>query len=101
MHPKGADAEYRKTMKALKDTVGLQRIKAFHINDSRRELGSRVDRHDHIGQGHMGIEPFRHLLNDRRFRKVPMYLETPKGDNDGVEWDVTNLATLRALIVGT
>ncbi|REK40485.1 MAG: deoxyribonuclease IV, partial [Planctomycetota bacterium] len=49
-------------------------------------------------QGHLGIEPFRHLLNDRRFRKTPMYLETPKGDRNGTPWDVVNLRKLRRLI---
>ncbi|HUT13895.1 MAG TPA: deoxyribonuclease IV [Thermoguttaceae bacterium] len=90
---------YRATMRAFGATVGVKRIKAFHLNDSRRELGSRVDRHAHIGRGRMGLEPFRHLLCDRRFRKVPMYLETPKGEEHGVDWDAINLATLRGLIV--
>lgn len=89
---------YRKTMKELDDTVGLDRIKAFHLNDSKSEPGSRVDRHEQIGQGKMGVEPFRFLLNDRRFRRVPMYLETPKGKQKGVELDVVNLRTLRGLI---
>ena len=90
--------EYRATMKAFDQIVGLDRIKAFHLNDSKRELGSRVDRHERIGAGCLGLEPFRHLLNDRRFRQVPMYLETPKGKEDGVELDMINLATLRGLV---
>jgi len=96
-YPMGTEKEYRATMKAFNTTVGLKQIKAFHLNDSRRELGSRVDRHAHIGRGEMGLEPFRRLLADRRFRKVPMYLETPKGTQDGVDLDVTNLGTLRRL----
>ncbi|MEE8452292.1 MAG: deoxyribonuclease IV, partial [Thermoguttaceae bacterium] len=89
---------YNATMRELGATVGLKQIKVFHLNDSRRELGSRVDRHAPIGCGEMGLEPFRFLLNDRRFRKVPMVLETPKGQEDGIDCDVINLRTLRGLI---
>ena len=96
-YPMGTEKEHRATMRAFNTTVGLEQIKAFHLNDSRRGLGSRVDRHAHIGRGEMGLEPFRRLLADRRFRKVPMYLETPKGKQDGVDLDVINLATLRRL----
>ena len=98
-YPMGTEKEYKATMKAFNATVGVKQIKAFHMNDSKRELGSRVDRHEHIGQGELGIEPFRHLMNDRRFRKVPMYLETPKGDRNGTLWDVINLRKLRKLVV--
>lgn len=97
-YPLGTEREYRRTMRQLDQIVGLERVKAFHLNDSKRELGSRVDRHEHIGEGHLGLEPFRLLLRDRRFRKVPMYLETPKGQRDGQELDMLNLATLRGLI---
>jgi deoxyribonuclease IV len=78
--------------------LGLDRLVALHLNDSKRELGSRVDRHEHIGRGQMGLAAFRHIVNDKRLRKVPMYLETPKGDNEGEPWDVTNLRTLRELV---
>ncbi len=78
--------------------VGVDRIKAFHLNDSRRELGSRIDRHEHIGRGRMGLEPFRLLLADPRFRETPMYLETPKGEENGEEMDVINLRVLRGCI---
>jgi deoxyribonuclease IV len=88
---------YRSTMRAFDGLVGLERIKAFHLNDSRRELGSRIDRHEHIGRGRIGLDAFRHLLCDGRFRRVPMYLETPKGQENGVDWDVLNLRTLREL----
>jgi len=95
----GTDKEFKATMRQFNATVGVKMIKAFHLNDSKRELGSRVDRHQHIGHGHLGLEPFRHLLNDRRFRKTPMYLETAKGENDdGEDWDVVNLRVLRSLI---
>jgi deoxyribonuclease-4 len=66
------------------------------VNDSKKGLNSRVDRHEHIGAGAMGLEPFRLLMNDPRFAKVPKFLETPKGDND--EMDVVNLKILRGLV---
>jgi deoxyribonuclease IV len=94
----GSESEYRATMKELDKTVGLKRVKAFHLNDSKAGPGSRVDRHAHIGRGQIGIDAFRWLLNDRRFRRTPMYLETAKEQEDGVEMDVVNLATLRGLV---
>jgi len=97
-YPIGTEKTYKATMKALQKSVGIANVKAFHLNDSKRELGSRVDRHAHIGEGHLGLAPFRLLLNDGRFRRVPMYLETPKGQVDGVELDSINLARLRELI---
>jgi deoxyribonuclease-4 len=78
------------------ERLGLDRLQAIHLNDSKRELGSRVDRHEHIGQGLLGLEPFRFLLNDPRFRGIPMTLETDKGP-DLVE-DKENLAVLRSLV---
>jgi deoxyribonuclease-4 len=87
--------EYEATMAAFDRLLGLERIQAFHLNDSRRELGSRVDRHEHLGLGRMGLEAFRLLLADSRFNHVPMYLETPKGEKDGVDWDVINLRVLK------
>ncbi|MEQ8848678.1 deoxyribonuclease IV [Botrimarina sp.] len=90
--------DYLATMRRLDRTVGCDRVKAFHLNDSLKPLGSRVDRHAAIGRGEMGLEPFRHLLNDRRFRSTPMYLETPKGEEDGVDLDVVNLRALRELV---
>jgi len=92
------EKHYRTTMAKLNKTVGLKKVKAFHLNDSKRELGSRRDRHDHIGRGKMGLAPFRFLLNDARFARIPMYLETGKGQEDGVELDVINLKRLRRLI---
>jgi deoxyribonuclease-4 len=77
--------------------LGLDRLKAIHLTDSKRELGSRVDRHEHIGRGQIGPAAFRHVLTDKRLRGVPMYLETPKGDHEGEPWDVINLRTLREL----
>ncbi|HEY1599725.1 MAG TPA: deoxyribonuclease IV [Pirellulales bacterium] len=97
-YPLGTKTEYQATMSALDKHVGLKRVKAFHLNDSKKELGSRVDRHAHIGEGFLGIEPFRLLLNDSRFRRIPMYLETPKGLVNGEELDAINLTRLRGLI---
>jgi deoxyribonuclease-4 len=91
-------AEYDETIGALDESVGLARLRAWHLNDSCRECGSRVDRHAGIGRGHMGFEPFRHLVNDLRFRRLPMILETPKGVEEGEELDVRNLRTLRGLV---
>lgn len=92
------EKNYKATMRNLNQTVGVQQVKAFHLNDSLKPFGSRKDRHAAIGKGEMGLEPFRFLLNDRRFRNVPMYLETPKEDDRGRNMDVVNLRTLRKLI---
>ena len=97
-YPMGTGKEYSSTMLQLARAVGIEQVKAFHLNDSKRELGSRVDRHEHIGRGKLGLEPFRFLLNDSRFRRVPMYLETPKGRERGEDLDVINLRTLRGLV---
>lgn len=97
-YPMGTEDEYESTVKALKKHVGLKKIKAFHLNDSVKPLGSRVDRHAHIGRGELGMKPFRFLLNDSRFAKVPMYLETAKGEEDGVDLDVINLKRLRRMV---
>jgi deoxyribonuclease-4 len=96
-YPLSTLRQYRATMRRFNRAVGVARIKAIHLNDSKRPLGSRVDRHEHIGKGRLGLSPFRHLLSDRRFRNTPMYLETPKGCRRGVDWDVINLRALRAL----
>jgi deoxyribonuclease-4 len=97
-YPITSAKEYAATIAEFDSVVGLERIKAFHLNDSVRELGSRVDRHAKIGAGKLGLEPFRHLLNDKRFKSVPMYLETPKGEEDDEQLDTINLRTLRSLI---
>lgn len=90
---------YEHTMRHLDDVIGLKHVKCIHLNDSQRELGSRVDRHAHIGRGHIGLAGFRLLLNDPQFRHLPMILETPKGD-DPAAADRRNLAILRKLIKG-
>lgn len=88
---------YERTIRHLDDVIGLAQVKCIHLNDSQREFGSRVDRHAHIGQGHIGVEGFRLLVNDPRFRHLPMILETPKGE-DSVASDRRNLALLRTLV---
>lgn len=94
------EKEYQATMRAFDKAVGLRRLLAFHVNDSLRPQGSRVDRHAHIGRGEMGLEPFHLLVNDRRFRHHPMILETPKEDGEESDMDAVNLATLRGLASG-
>lgn len=95
------EVEYKATMRAFQRIIGLQRLRMFHVNDSRKPQGSRVDRHAHIGRGEMGLEPFRLLVNDRRFRNRPMILETPKEDGEKDDMDAVNLATLRGLAADT
>jgi deoxyribonuclease-4 len=87
---------FDETWDAFDRVLGLERLRAVHLNDSKRELGSRVDRHEHIGQGLLGLEPFRFLLNDVRFRGLPMTLETEKGPD--LAEDKENLRVLRSLI---
>jgi deoxyribonuclease IV len=87
---------YAATFEEFDRVIGVERIKALHVNDSQKDLGSRVDRHTHIGEGCVGIEGFRALVNDPRFADVPMILETPKGDD--LAEDIANLAKLRELI---
>jgi deoxyribonuclease-4 len=97
-YPISTEKDYKATMRALDKSVGVKQVRAFHLNDSVKPLGSRVDRHAHIGRGMIGKEAFRLLLNDRRFRKVPMYLETPKGEEKGKNLDAINLRTLRRMV---
>ncbi len=89
-------AAYHATMEEFDRVVGIERIHFFHLNDSKKGLGSRVDRHEHIGQGEIGLEAFRNLLNDPRFAAHPMTLETPKGKD--LQEDRDNLAVLRGLL---
>jgi deoxyribonuclease IV len=94
---------YASTFTEFGKLVGFDRLKALHLNDSKRPLGSRVDRHEHIGQGFLGLDPFRRIVNDRRFRDLPMLLETPKGEGKATgpiavdPLDERNLETLRSL----
>ena len=84
--------------------MGFDLLKVFHLNDSKKPLGSRVDRHQHIGEGCLGLEPFRRIVNDPRFRALAMMLETPKTEGRSPNviqvdpLDERNLNTLRALV---
>jgi deoxyribonuclease-4 len=95
---------YASTFTQFGRLVGFDRLRAFHLNDSKKPLGSRVDRHEHIGRGHLGLEPFRRIVNDRRFQRLPMLLETPKGEGKATgpitidPLDEQNLNTLRGLM---
>jgi deoxyribonuclease-4 len=86
---------YEETFSLLDQIIGVKRLKFFHLNDSKRPLGSRVDRHEHIGKGEIGLKGFRLLLNDPRFQGHPMVLETPKGKD--LKEDKKNLRVLRSL----
>jgi deoxyribonuclease-4 len=87
---------YAETMERFNNTLGLNRLRCFHVNDSKKGLNSRVDRHDHVGSGELGLSSFSFILNDVRFAQVPMILETPKGDD--MREDIENLRVLRGLI---
>lgn len=89
---------YHETIDEFDRIVGIEWLKVFHLNDSVKPLASRVDRHAAIGQGCIGLEPFRLLVNDLRFRDLPMILETPKEGEPGVDLDALNLGTLRGLL---
>ena len=93
-YPLAPQTDYKATMAEFDRTVGLDKLKMFHINDSLKPLGSRVDRHAHIGRGQLGLEPFRLLVNDPRFEDRPMILETPKEEDDHDDMDAVNLGVL-------
>jgi deoxyribonuclease-4 len=88
---------YEETFSRFDGVVGLNHLKVIHINDSLRGLGSRIDRHQHIGQGQLGLEPFRFIMNDPRFQNIPKLLETPK-EKDGEDMDRINLEILRGIV---
>ncbi|HEV8659983.1 MAG TPA: deoxyribonuclease IV [Thermoanaerobaculia bacterium] len=87
---------YEQTIEQLEQHIGIENVGAFHLNDSKKHLGSRVDRHEHIGKGQLGLGAFGFVLNDARFARIPKLLETPKSVE--TESDRTNLSTLRSLI---
>lgn len=97
-------AGYASTLQTFDRLIGLGRLEVVHLNDSQKPLGSRVDRHAHIGKGHLGLQPFRRLLNDPRLAGIPMVIETPKLETppgrrpDADPLDVRNLKTLRRLL---
>lgn len=88
--------EYKKVIKEFDDIIGLDLLKCIHMNDSKKELGSRVDRHDHIGKGFIGIEGFTNIMNDKKLEKVPKILETPKGKEQ--KEDLENIEVLLGLV---
>jgi deoxyribonuclease-4 len=89
-------AGYEETFASFDKIIGFKRLKFFHLNDSKKRLGSKVDRHDHIGKGKIGLAGFRLLMNDPRFADHPMVLETPKEKD--LKEDIANLKLLRGLI---
>jgi len=92
----GSETGVKKTFREFDLVIGLNRLAAIHVNDSKAARGSRVDRHQHIGKGQIGLDAFRFIMRDRRFRKIPKVLETPKGEE--LREDVANLKMLRCLI---
>ncbi len=94
----GTEEEFEETFGRFKKTIGLANLKLFHMNDSVKPFDSRVDRHAAIGQGAIGLEPFRRLVNDSRFKNLPMILETPKENDEGEPMDPVNLGILRGLV---
>ncbi len=87
---------FKKVIQEFDNIIGLDRLKCFHMNDSKKEFGSRVDRHEHIGKGFIGEEGFSNIMNDKRLKKIPKILETPKG-KEYLE-DIENLKVLQSLI---
>jgi deoxyribonuclease-4 len=88
---------YTRTMQTFDAIVGLERLFLIHLNDALKPLGSKVDRHTHIGRGHIGVKGFELLMNDRRLTRIPKIIETPKGDAD-TDFDKINLDRLRELV---
>ena len=87
---------YELTFKEFDKVIELSRLKVIHVNDSLKDLGSRVDRHQHIGEGKIGLSGFRLLMNDKRWEKIPKILETPK--EGGTTRDIKNLNVLKSLV---
>lgn len=89
-------SDYKNTIQQFQNVIALDRLKVIHVNDSKREFGSRVDRHENIGKGKIGIGAFQNLVNDENLKKIPMIIETPKGED--LAEDVENLKILRSLV---
>ena len=92
-------ASFSAVMRQFDAAVGLKHLRLIHLNDSKKELGTRIDRHQHIGEGFIGLEAFGCILRDRRLTAIPKIIETPK-DAPGRKWDRVNLDRLRALLSG-
>ena len=88
-----SESAVRKTFREFDRVIGRDRLVAIHVNDSKTPCGSRIDRHEHIGKGRIGLDVFRFIMRSPRFRKIPKVLETPKGKD--LAEDVINLNTLR------
>ena len=88
---------YHKTIDAFDAITGLEHLYLIHLNDSKKDLGSRVDRHEHIGKGLIGLKAFKSIMNDKRFINIPKIIETPK-EKEGTDYDAVNLNRLRGLI---
>jgi deoxyribonuclease-4 len=97
-YPLASADDYAATFQRFDDLIGLDRLRLFHVNDSVKGLGSRVDRHAHLGQGQIGVDAFRRLVTDPRFADRPMILETAKEDADGRAMDPVNLGLLRGFL---
>jgi deoxyribonuclease-4 len=91
----GSEASIQRTFREFDRVIGRDHLVAIHLNDSKTSRGSRVDRHEHIGKGKIGLPAFRFIMRDRSFRKIPKVLETPKGKD--LREDIVNLKTLRTL----
>lgn len=85
---------YEKTIKQFDDTIGLSYLKAIHLNDSKMEFGKKRDRHEHLGEGYIGADAFKFIMQDKRLKNIPKLLETPK-ERDGIKMDKVNLDLLR------
>lgn len=88
---------YRKTIKLFDKIIGINNLYFIHLNDSKKDLGTRIDRHEHIGQGFIGLKAFECFMNDKRFKNIPKIIETPK-ENATCDDDKTNLNKLRAMV---
>lgn len=95
------DEGYGRLIDRIRDTIGIESVRAFHLNDAKADLGSHRDRHENIGKGRIGLEGFRRILGDRRWADVPGYLETPLDAGGGYGRYAQDLATLRSLLPGT
>jgi len=86
---------YRDFFESFQNLIGLDRLKVIHVNDSKTPLGSRVDRHEQIGHGFLGLKTFKRLLTDLNLKDIPFILETPKGKTEGEDWDAINIRLLK------
>ncbi len=85
---------YEKTIKQFDNIIGLSYLRAMHLNDSKMEFGKKRDRHEHLGEGYIGADAFKFIMQDERLNNIPKLLETPK-ERDGINMDKVNLALLR------